>query len=167
MKQLFTVGVKLLGVYFIFSSLFTLFSSIAPLIAYFDRDILDPWVHLAVLFVASAAQLTFGTLALLKTEFFTAIAKLPDTPIPMLDTQGSFRVGIVLIGVFMLVNTFGLFLTNFVGWFFRDALDVNISPPTLWANFFRTLFALALIVFSRQATERFARQRLSVEDNEV
>ena len=166
MKQVFSIGTKLLGVYFIFlaaSSLFGILASLISLYSSQDYFALQGTETVArttsVLFLATIFQLVFGLLALLKTELFIQLADLPEETMPALDAQSIFRIGIMLIGVFIFVENIGFVINDFFLWFFRnDLINTGINQIQLWTNFLKVLFAFSLILFSDQITKLLIRQ---------
>ena len=162
MKQVFSIGTKLLGVYFIFAAVTSLFGLIASLASIYNQGnflfqiegLGDSARVTWIFFIATLFQLAFGFIALQKTEIFVELARLPDLTIPSLNTKDIFKTGIMLIGVFVFVENIGFVLNNFFLWFFRNNLPyTDIDQTQSWADFLKILFAFSLILFSNQITK--------------
>lgn len=160
MRAAFSVGTKLLGVYFIYLGLFSTISSTISLVDYSSQTPAGVRVYIIFGFLSSLLQLTSGVLLVVKTEWFVRLAGIEETTAALLDATKLLQLGVTLLGVATFVKAISPFLSDFSSTF----SGTHSTPPparVVWVNFLNLAVALGLIVFAKRISATITRWQSS------
>jgi hypothetical protein len=110
MRNLFIVGAKLMGLYFLLTDLIALMHySISALILSMNGNLsqLEAINQISIYIYMFAAPFVLhvaaGLLLLFRTNWLAKVLLIPDVPQPHVDARNVLQVGIILLGFYMMI----------------------------------------------------------------
>ena len=161
MKNLFIVGSKLLGILFVYWALI-----IIPQIGFVTTVLSEqpsgspgsvpPEVMLLTVFMAFITSILLAALLLFKTERLSQFLKVPsdETSILKLSFESIIRLGLVLIGVYILIDAMPEITRLIIESFkYSNLLDSFHGVGRLVSLVLRLIMALYIVFYSKHATQ--------------